>query len=134
MTENNQTEMKHPPEPWKTWGVEVRSDPKNTSNLDDSTLVAVTYGDVDGKPRTFTATRICECVNACRGIKDPEAAIKAVREALERAKWEIETSNIDWALYNRGSQDYDPNYKPEFPEAHAKIVAALALLGKEAQP
>ena len=76
------TKPKHAPEPWKTFGMLVYSDPTDSSDVSKSVLVAATYCTVDGEPRTFDADRISACVTACAGIPDPKQAIEAARKAL----------------------------------------------------
>lgn len=44
-----------------------------------------------------------------------------VEELVGDAKMEIETANIDWALINSNSPDYDKDYKPEFPKEHGLL-------------
>ncbi len=66
------------------------------------------------------AERMVACVNACRGIDDPEAAIKAAREALDRVEGVLEEN---WR--NKGiGEKY---------EALTDVRTALALLGEGAE-
>lgn len=37
---------------WKTWGMQLLADPVGGSDLDKAVPVAVTYQEVDGRPRT----------------------------------------------------------------------------------
>jgi hypothetical protein len=46
--------------PWKLWGMDVYADLKGFSSVQDAVLVAKTYQLVDGHPRTFNASLICE--------------------------------------------------------------------------
>lgn len=59
--------------------------------------------------------RAVACVNACRGIDDPEAAIKAARAALDM------TLAVFDAVYGEKAQESE------------QIHAALALLGEGAE-
>jgi hypothetical protein len=51
--------------------------------------------------------------------------VKELEEAIGEALYEIETANIDWALLNNHSPDYDPSYKPEYPKEQEILKAAL---------
>lgn len=64
--------------------------------------------------------RAVACVNACCGIADPEAAIKAAREAMDRAEGVLEEN---WR--NKGIG--------EIYEALTDVRTALALLGEGAE-
>lgn len=68
----------HTPEPWTSSFATVRK---------GNTPLAECHNDHPLLPGEANAARICAAVNACAGMTDPEAEIKALRDAL------IEASN-----------------------------------------
>lgn len=81
------------------------------------------YGDKDQRDLMLsnqTKDRIAACWSACRGISDPEAAIKAARAALDRVEGVLEEN---WR--NKGIG--------ETYEALTDVRTALALLGEGAE-
>lgn len=63
------------------------------------------------------AERIVDCVNACRGIPDPQQAITAAREALE--------------FYARMGDDVVYRDQVEFDNGHKAAAALAALKGEQ---
>jgi hypothetical protein len=61
-------------------------------------------------------------------LEQYRAVTREMGVKLRDAQMFIEAQYIDWALVSRESPDYDPNYKPEFPQIVADITAALAKL------
>lgn len=86
--------MKHTPEPWiidRDSHVYSESERKPAPFTDSdgvehpdymSGLVALPYGAGDGS-KEGNARRIARCVNALKGISDPAAFIRKVRDAVE---------------------------------------------------
>lgn len=87
------SDTKHTPEPWAL--EEVGDKCKHLCPAKDGTsilTVALEYPDDDDAPVYFGAVykpadarRIIACVNACKGMADPENEIAVLRAAAEKA-------------------------------------------------
>jgi hypothetical protein len=53
-----------------------------------------------------------------------EGELSPLREALEAAVTQLESWYVDWERLSRESPDYDPDYKPEFPESVKELRKA----------
>lgn len=63
------------------------------------------------------------------GVEIISGLIEQNKELIEACKallFEVETSHIDWARFNRDSPDYDAAYRPEFPACVAAGRNAVA--------
>ena len=81
---------KHTAEPWSDgWGMDVHAVPAGVPNdVDDTRVVRVATTfctDGAGRPRTWDARRIVQCVNGMTGIDDPAQFVQDVRDLL--AAW-----------------------------------------------
>lgn len=111
----------HTPEPWVVRNVGSRSEPmmniyaaRIAGREPRHHVAIVATGDSPQPMEDANAARIVSCVNALAGIPDPEAAIKAVREALELVAL-AETFGDEYGLYL-------------MPHTAEKCLAALRLL------
>jgi hypothetical protein len=77
--------MKHTPEPWAI------------SSIDPFLIVDRHGNDVAAALSMYSAARIVACVNACKGMENPETVIKGLREAVKTALKEFKKiSDNDW--------------------------------------
>lgn len=89
---------KHTPEPWRIYE-DMACDNLALGDLqicdkDKEEIAVVRFNSCDSAEN---AARIVACVNAFAGIADPEAAIRAAREALAWA-----ANHVEWSAKNDG--------------------------------
>ena len=114
--------MKHTPEPWyinPSFGFSSILGPDHRS-IATLPVVARPFKESDAN-----LERIVACVNACKGIKDPEATLPAMREALRAASQDLKSrSVVDNIIYSR---DHPGKSLPE-PPSLSLIRDVLSLL------
>jgi len=107
----------HTPEPWTIGG-----HPKDNSGIDWREILAPSdfWPMYVGQSLKEDAARICACVNACQGMHDPAAEIKALRDALENFCRQVEFTKYD----------FPPEILPEYKGSaiHVALEAARAAL------
>ena len=62
---------------------------------------------------------------------NPPYDIRPLLIKIEELLCHEQAEFIDWALFQRCGPDYDPNYKPEFPDDLVKLLASVHALGAE---
>ena len=94
----------HTPEPWEIWRFENADDNAGIGAKSGGVSVCeITMRDGEGRANASTiqrgndnAARIVACVNACEGMADPAAEIKALRDALEDAEFLLRKCGNNW--------------------------------------
>jgi hypothetical protein len=104
-------DSKHTPAPWRLCYADGQIDGADGSTV--RRFAWSSYKEFAALPAVEQANirRTVACVNACEGIDDPAAALRAAREALE------------WTLQKGEQHEWLPCKSAE------RIRAALALLG-----
>jgi hypothetical protein len=87
----------HSPEPWRCYNSDGPRTFKSWRILDKRSLCVAKLEQMPGGESEYAnAARICACVNACAGMTDPEAEIKALRDALENFCRQVEFTKYDF--------------------------------------
>lgn len=87
----------HSPEPWRCYNSDGPRTFKSWRILDKRSLCVAKLEQMPGGESEYAnAARICASVNACAGMTDPEAEIKALRDALENLCRQVEFTKYDF--------------------------------------
>ena len=119
--------IKHTPGPWRISNTEIYGSEDIHVH---GRLWPVVPGQGQVSSRSFTS-RVC-VVEGSPELEGPAANARLIAaapdllEVCHELLHEVETSHIDWARFNYGSLDYDPEYKPEFPACVNKARATIA--------
>lgn len=111
-------DAKHTPEPWRV----VTHTAKIEYDMPDGIEFVTDCG--RGEGAAAHAARIVACVNACAGIADPEAAIKAAREEITRGMM-----NMSITGWHRNDCPHHDDMDNPCSKRCESARRALALLG-----